>query len=47
LLRAQLPKFWKHLVDCRCESMVFTGLTAERRLESVETLRLLSELEKR
>ena len=47
LLRAQLPKFWKHLVDCRCESMVFTGLTAERRLESVETLRLLNELEKR
>ena len=47
LLRAQLPKYWKHLVDCRCESMVFSGLTATRRMDALEVLRLLNELEKR
>ena len=44
LLRAQLPRSWKHLVDCRSESMVFTELTATRRIESLETLKLLREL---
>src|SRR3972149_2088386 len=33
LLRAQLPQNWKHMVDCRCDSIVFTGLTAGRRID--------------
>lgn len=44
LLRAQLPKSWKHLVDCRSDSRVFTGLTAGRQIESLETLWILKEL---
>jgi len=44
LLVAQLPRNWKHLVDCRSDSIVFTGLTAERQMESLITLELLREL---
>ena len=44
LLREQLPRSWKHLVDCRSDSQVFTGLTAERCIESLETLRIIKEL---
>lgn len=43
LLRLQLPKPWKHLVDCRSDSMVFWGLSAEGRLEALDTLRVLRE----
>lgn len=43
LLRA-LPRSWKHLPDCRSDSQVFTGLTVDRQIESVETLRILDEL---
>ena len=47
LLRAQLPKSWKHLVDCRSDSQVFTGLTAGQQIESLETLWILQELKER
>ena len=44
LLRAQLPRSWKHLVDCRSDSQVFTAVYAGRCIESRETLRILKEL---
>ena len=44
LLLAQLPRSWKHLPNCRSESMVFSGLTATRRIESLEILKLIREL---
>ena len=45
LLLAQLSKRWKHLVSCRRDSIAFTGLSAARRIESLETSRVLRELE--
>ena len=48
LLAVQLPRYWQHLqTSCRSQSMVFTGLTAERRTRSLEELRILRELKKK
>jgi len=45
LLLAQLPKSWTHLIACRHDAIAFTGLSAERRIESLKTLLILKELE--
>lgn len=49
LLVHQLSRSWKPLVECRSDSQVFTGLTAERKLGMIELrdwLDLMTEFKK-
>ena len=49
LLEHQLPRLWKPLVQCRSDSQVFTGLTAEWKLQMIEVrdwLHLMTEFKK-
>ena len=44
LLRLQLPRPWRHLLECRSQSEVFRGLAPDRVADGILTRRWLREL---